>query len=69
MDAVLRIAFDQQVHMVGHDFQLDDVASSFGGDLSDDLLETVGHIDLDNGAAIFGAPHDVIGAAVDDVVV
>lgn len=55
--------------MVWHGFQFDDLAFTFGGDLPDDLLETVGHVALDDGAAVFWAPHDVVSAAVDDVVV
>ena len=55
--------------MVGHRLQFDDVALSFGGDLPDDLLETVGHVALDDGTAVFGAPDNVVGAPVDDIVV
>ncbi len=69
VDSVLRVAFDQQVYVIGHVFQLDDLALSFGGDLSYDLLKAVGHVVGDDGSAVFRAPDNVVGTSVDDVVV
>ena len=55
--------------MVGHGFDLDDVALTFGADLADDLLEPSVHGSFDDGSPVLSAPHDVIDTPVDDVVV
>ena len=84
MDAELGVNRDEQMHMVGHRFQLDDFRPMFGADLADDLVQTFVHwtrvaldgwvSDLgvvagDDGPPILGAPDDVVGAPVGDVVV
>jgi hypothetical protein len=65
----LWVARNQQKHMIRHRFQFDDRCVPFGADLADDLLETRLDKPAEDPPALFRAPHNVVGAAVDDVVV
>ena len=69
VDAVLRVALDEEVDVVGHRLQLDEVALTLFADFTDEFFEPLVHGSLDDGAAVLGAPHHVVRAAVDDVVV
>ena len=75
---------DEQMHMVGHRFQLDDFRPMFGADLADDLVQTLVHwtwvaldgwigdlgvVASDDGTPVLRTPDDVVGAPVGDVVV
>ena len=66
-DAAPRIAGDEQVYAVGHRLQFDDRGVMLGADLADDLFESRVDPAADNRPAVLGAPHDVVGAAVDHV--
>lgn len=84
VDAVLRVAVDEEVDVVGHGLQLQQFVAGFGADLVDDLPEPFVHgaripfdgwvVELgveagDYLASVFGAPYDVVVTAVCHVVV
>ncbi len=55
--------------MVGHGFQFNDCRQFLLADFCDDLFEPAVDVAGNDVAAIFRAPHDVVGAVVGDVVV
>ena len=69
VDAVLRVAGDEQVHVVGHRFKLDDRRIFLSADLWHDLLEAFVNSTRDDGPAVLRAAGNMEGAAVYDVVV
>ena len=69
MHGIGRFAPDEQVYMVRHDLQLDEVGAAFVAHLADDGLESVVDGVGENGTPVLGAPHDVVVAAIDDVAV
>jgi len=66
LDAMLRIARDQQVYLVGHRFELEDRRVLLGANLTDDLLEPLDGA-FDGGSPVLRVPPDGVPAALDDV--
>ena len=69
MDAKLRIYLDQQMYMIWHDFQRDDLGSILRRCLTNDLLTAFGDFAFEHFTTIFRTPNTVVFAAADNVVV
>jgi hypothetical protein len=69
VNPVLGVDPYQQVNVIGHGLQFDDLGIPLLAHLFDDLLQAVVHLPGDDGASVFRAPDDVVGAPVDNVVV
>ncbi len=69
VDAVLGVHGYQQVNVIRHGFQFHDGRALLIADLSNDLFESLVNVAGDDVPPVFGAPHDVVGAAVRDVVI
>ena len=69
VNAELRVYFDQQMHVVWHDFESDDFRLIAKTDFVQQMLEPEGDFIHKNGATIFRSPDNMILAAVHDVVV
>lgn len=69
VNAKLRVHFHQEMNVVRHDLQLKDLRTVFMGDLAKDLLEVAINALAKNWAPIFRAPHHVVLARVDNIVV
>jgi hypothetical protein len=68
VDAVLRVDVDEEADMVGHDLQLNDLRALLRRGLVENMLWPHTHVPDEDRAAVLGAPHDVVGAEMDDVV-
>jgi hypothetical protein len=55
------------MYVVGHYLQFDDLGLQLSCRLVDDLFQAYVHAVHEHGAAVFGAPDDVVLAGVDDV--
>lgn len=74
MDSVLWIDADEKMHVIGHGLELDEFGPSLNAHLSDDFLEScvdgaVFRVVGDDRPAVLGAPNDVVGTAIDNVVI
>lgn len=69
MDAKLWVFFTQQMHVVGHDFQLDYGSLKLLGGLVDDFFRTLIHAVDHHLAAIFRTPDNMILTGIDDIAV
>ena len=73
MDAELRVDADEEMDVVGHGLELDELGTCLLADLADDLLQAGVDVGMpvvdDDRSAVLRAPHDVVGAAEDDVAV
>jgi len=69
MNPKLRVYFDEQVDVVGHNFQCDDFGSILGCRLSQNLLQSLCNRLYQNRPPILWAPHDVVLAAINHIVV
>ena len=69
VDAVLGVTIDEEVHVVRHDCHLEDLRAPFACDLADNLLPVLTHRTAEDRSAVFGAPHHMIGAQIDDIAV
>jgi hypothetical protein len=69
MNTVLWVHINEQVDVIGHDFQLQQLCSYVSTDLGDNGLERhVNPIDQDR-TAVLGTPDDVIFTGIHDVVI
>ncbi len=55
--------------MVRHDCHLEDLRAPFACDLADNLLPVLTHRTAEDRSGVFGAPHHMIGAQIDDIAV
>jgi len=55
--------------VVGHGFQFNDVGVAFGAHFSDDFFEAGFDVAFDDFASPFRAPHNVVVAAVNHVLI
>jgi len=69
MDAVLRINFDQEMDMVWHNFEFEQVGSQFDTNALDNLFKTGIHAADQDASAILRAPYNVVFAGVDNVII
>lgn len=69
VDAKLRIDADQNVYMVGHNLDLDQVAPCFSGHIAQDLFQPFVNAIHQHAAPILWAPNDMVGAYVGDIVI
>jgi hypothetical protein len=69
VDAELGIDFHQKVHVVRHDRKLDDFRAVFLSYGTYNLLQPLGDLGDQDGAAVLGTPYDVVLAGIDHVVV
>jgi hypothetical protein len=69
VDAELRIDAHQNVYMVGHNLNLDQVAPRFGGHIAQDLFQPFVDAIYQHATPILRAPNDMVSAYVGDVVV
>ena len=69
MYSKLRVDLQEHMHMVGHDFHLEDLEGHLVRRVSGNLLQTgIDAVDK-HLAAVLGAPDHMVLAAVDDVIV
>ena len=69
MDAKLRVYFNQQMHMIWHDFRLNEAKSPFLANLLKQRFEPVIHpIDQDL-SAVFWTPNHMIFARIDHIAI
>jgi hypothetical protein len=69
MNAVLRVYFHQEMHVIRHHFQLEQLGTVFNTNILDNTFEPgVNPIDQHR-AAVLWTPGNVILAGVDDVVI
>lgn len=69
MNPKLWVYLDQQVNMVGHDFQRDDFRPVFLGYLFEDGCTTFRYVSHEHRSSVLRTEHDVVLAGVHDVVV
>jgi hypothetical protein len=69
MDAELGVNLAEQMHMVGHDFKLDDFRPKFFRSLIQDFLQSGVYAVDEHFAAVLGTPDDVVLAGIDNVAV
>ena len=69
MDAVLRIDFDQEMHVFRHDFQFENLDMMFSTDDLDNLFKPVINAVDQHRASILRTPDNVIFTGVDHVVI
>ena len=73
MDAELRVDADEEVDVIGHSFELDQLRTELHANLGDDLLQAGVNAPTlvvdDDLASVLWAPHDVVGATEYDVVI
>jgi hypothetical protein len=67
VNAELRIAAHQQMHMIGHDFHLDQLLSPSLNDLGEQRLQPLVDATHQDFAPILGAKDDVVMAVVDNI--
>jgi len=67
MNAKLWIHLAQQMNVVRHNFQLNDLSSQFDCRLVDDLFQAPAHTIHKHRAPILGAPDHMIFAGIDNV--
>jgi hypothetical protein len=67
VDAKLRIDLNEQVDVVGHDFEFDQIGLGLSHDVLKDFLQPLVHSGRQNRTSILRAPHDVVLASIDDV--
>jgi hypothetical protein len=65
----LRIDADQNMYMVGHNLDLDQVAPCFSGHIAQDLFQPFVNAIHQHAAPILWAPNDMVGAYVGDIVI
>jgi len=69
MNPVLGIDFHQEMHMLRHDFQFENLGSRFSTDVLNNLFEpNIDAVDQ-HGTAILRAPHYVVFARVDNILI
>src|SRR5579864_1308646 len=64
MDTELWIALDKDMHMIGHDFQLDDLCLMLLAHLSNDVFHAFCYVFYEHFAPIFGTKDHMIFARV-----
>jgi hypothetical protein len=64
MDSVLRVNSNQEMHMIGHGFQLNEFGLPFGADFSNDLFQTPVDRTSDDWPPILRAPHYMVSAFI-----
>jgi len=69
MDAKLRIHIHQQVNMIRHDFELDQLGVASRAHPRDDLFQSLVRAVHQHRSAVFWTPHDVELAREHDVAV
>ena len=69
MDSELRIYFQQQVHMIWHDFHFDDVKVVFGRDGLYELLQSHIHTIYEYFSTILRTEYNMIFTGIYDVTV
>ena len=66
MDPELRIDFHEQLDVIGHDFEFDQLGSGLGDDIPKDFLEPFVRTGSQDRTPELRAPHDVVLAGIDD---
>src|SRR5713101_7784455 len=69
MNAVLRIDFHQEMHVIGHDFQLEQLCMRFGADTLYNIFKPGIHSSDQDATTILRTPHNVVFAGVDNVII
>ncbi len=69
MNAILRINFDQKVHVIRHDFHLEYICTVLSADALDNFFKPRINTVDQHEAAILRTPHHIVCARVNDVVV
>jgi len=65
----LGVTFNQQMHVIGHDFQAEDLGMMFLADLPNDGRQPCRNVCFKHLATVFGTPYDMVLARVVDVAV
>ena len=69
MHTILRGHFDEQVDMIRHHLQFEDLGVALGGGLAKDALQPFFQVSHQNAAPVFGAPDNGVLARINHVVV
>jgi hypothetical protein len=69
MDTELRVDLHEQMHMIRHHLELDQLAVSFCENVADHFLETVRDCTPQHIATVFCAPDHMVLAREDDVAI